>query len=72
MRGFSMSPSSRRGYGPKAKALRRSGRATGSCSRRLAAGRRAEGAAAYRAALGMADNDAARAFLERRLADCEA
>ena len=34
-------------------------------------GRPAEAAAAYRAALGLADNDAERAFLERRLAECE-
>jgi RNA polymerase sigma-70 factor, ECF subfamily len=34
-------------------------------------GRRPEAAAAYRAALDLADNDAERAFLERRLADCE-
>jgi RNA polymerase sigma-70 factor (ECF subfamily) len=34
-------------------------------------GRQAEAAAAYRAALGLADNDAERAFLERRLAECE-
>ena len=33
-------------------------------------GRRGEAAAAYRAALGLAENDAERAFLERRLADC--
>jgi RNA polymerase sigma-70 factor, ECF subfamily len=33
-------------------------------------GRRDEAAAAYRAALGLAENDAERAFLERRLADC--
>jgi RNA polymerase sigma-70 factor (ECF subfamily) len=37
----------------------------------LRLGRPAEAAAAYRAALGLADNDAERAFLERRLAECE-